>query len=95
MIKVQPIGSRYIIILFPPKATISRLSLSLSLTLCRAMDSKEADEVKPLAEFLIRHHSEQLRSIVLSSEPKLHYPLYIEYRLTTHQLLFRFLLLLP
>ncbi|XP_043817195.1 probable DNA helicase MCM9 isoform X3 [Manihot esculenta] len=43
------------------------------------MDSKEADEVKPLAEFLIRHHSEQLRSIVLSSDPKLHYPLYIDF----------------
>ncbi|KAF2320416.1 hypothetical protein GH714_027450 [Hevea brasiliensis] len=43
------------------------------------MDSNEPDQVKPLAEFLIRRHSEQLRSIVLSSDPKLHYPLYIDF----------------
>ncbi|KAL9413814.1 hypothetical protein AB3S75_042328 [Citrus x aurantiifolia] len=35
--------------------------------------------LKALAEFVIRHHSDQLRSITLSADPKLHYPLYIDF----------------
>ncbi|KDO45015.1 hypothetical protein CISIN_1g0060512mg, partial [Citrus sinensis] len=35
--------------------------------------------LKALAEFVIRHHSDQLRSITLSPDPKLHYPLYIDF----------------
>ncbi|XP_031262197.1 probable DNA helicase MCM9 isoform X2 [Pistacia vera] len=35
--------------------------------------------LESLAAFLIRHHSDQLRSITLSPDPKLHYPLYIDY----------------
>ncbi|KAI9177751.1 hypothetical protein LWI28_018838 [Acer negundo] len=35
--------------------------------------------LKNLAAFLIRHHSDQLRSITLSPDPKLHYPLYIDF----------------
>ncbi|KAL5854986.1 hypothetical protein ACOSQ4_004788 [Xanthoceras sorbifolium] len=35
--------------------------------------------LKSLAAFLIRHHSVQLRSITLSPDPKLHYPLYIDF----------------
>ncbi|XP_059653282.1 probable DNA helicase MCM9 [Cornus florida] len=33
---------------------------------------------KDLASFLIRHHSDQLRSILLSSDSRLHYPLYVD-----------------
>ncbi|XP_037491168.1 probable DNA helicase MCM9 [Jatropha curcas] len=47
------------------------------------MDPKEADnqpdQMKSLAEFLIRHHSEQLHSTVLAIDSKLHYPLYIDF----------------
>ncbi|KAK9943255.1 hypothetical protein M0R45_008869 [Rubus argutus] len=45
------------------------------------MDSaaKEPAHVQDLAAFLIRHHSHQLRSIALSSDPKLHYPLYVNF----------------
>ncbi|CAI0401926.1 unnamed protein product [Linum tenue] len=39
----------------------------------------ELDYAKAMAEFLIRHHSRQLRSIVLSPDPKLHYPLHIDF----------------
>ncbi|KAK6916148.1 MCM OB domain, partial [Dillenia turbinata] len=35
--------------------------------------------VEALARFLIRHYSDQLRSIVLSPDPLLHYPLLIDY----------------
>ncbi|KAK4845374.1 hypothetical protein QYF36_004223 [Acer negundo] len=35
--------------------------------------------LKNLAAFLIRHHYDQLRSITLSPDPKLHYPLYIDF----------------
>lgn len=35
--------------------------------------------LESLAAFLIRHHSDQLHSITLSPDPKLHYPLCIEY----------------
>ncbi|WCJ18778.1 DNA replication licensing factor Mcm2 [Euphorbia peplus] len=40
---------------------------------------KEKEDVKALAEFLIRHYSHPLRSIVLSSDLKLHYPLSIDF----------------
>ncbi|CAL9021279.1 unnamed protein product [Prunus brigantina] len=47
------------------------------------MDSAAKDEqpahVKHLAAFLIRHHSDQLRSIALSQDPKLHFPLYVNF----------------
>ncbi|XP_050145164.1 probable DNA helicase MCM9 isoform X2 [Malus sylvestris] len=47
------------------------------------MDSAAMDEqpahVKDLAAFLIRHHSDQLRAIALSRDPKLHYPLYVSF----------------
>jgi hypothetical protein len=47
------------------------------------MASHEIDnpppQVKALAAFLICRHSHQLRSIALSPDPKLHYPLYVEY----------------
>ncbi|PON89616.1 Nucleic acid-binding, OB-fold containing protein [Trema orientale] len=35
--------------------------------------------VKPLAAFLVRRHSDQLRSISLSPDSKLHYPLYVDF----------------
>ncbi|KAJ4847145.1 DNA helicase mcm9 [Turnera subulata] len=35
--------------------------------------------LKALAEFLIRHYPGHLRSIVLSPDPKLHYPLFIDF----------------
>ena len=48
-----------------------------------AMASYEIDDpppqLKAQAAFLIRRHSDQLRSIALSSDPKLHYSLYVEY----------------
>lgn len=34
---------------------------------------------KEMAAFLIKHHLDQLRSIILSSDPRLHYPLHVEY----------------
>ncbi|KAG6736215.1 hypothetical protein POTOM_061057 [Populus tomentosa] len=43
------------------------------------MEKEEDSEVKSLAEFLMTHHSEQLHSIVVSPDPKLHYPLYIDF----------------
>ncbi|GLT62581.1 hypothetical protein SLA2020_352040 [Shorea laevis] len=47
------------------------------------MASHEIDspppQVKALAAFLIRRHSHQLRSIALSPDPKLHYPLYVDF----------------
>eukprot|EP00257_Ricinus_communis_P026924 XP_025014338.1 probable DNA helicase MCM9 isoform X2 [Ricinus communis] len=42
-------------------------------------DDEQPDQVKALAEFLIRHYSSQLRSIVLAADPKLHYPLFIHF----------------
>lgn len=44
-----------------------------------SMEKEEDSEVKSLAEFLMTHHSEQLHSIVVSPDPKLHYPLYIDF----------------
>ncbi|XP_062177766.1 probable DNA helicase MCM9 isoform X4 [Alnus glutinosa] len=47
------------------------------------MASHEIDnppsQVKALAAFLICRHSHQLRSIALSPDPKLHYPLYVDF----------------
>ncbi|KAH6789951.1 minichromosome maintenance 9 [Perilla frutescens var. frutescens] len=34
---------------------------------------------KEMAAFLIKHHLDQLRSIVLSSDPRLHYPLHVDF----------------
>ncbi|GMY39101.1 probable DNA helicase MCM9 isoform X3, partial [Fagus crenata] len=48
-----------------------------------AMASYEIDDpppqLKAQAAFLIRRHSDQLRSIALSSDPKLHYSLYVDF----------------
>ncbi|XP_059447392.1 probable DNA helicase MCM9 isoform X2 [Corylus avellana] len=38
-----------------------------------------APQVKALAAFLIRRHSHELRSIALSPDPNLHYPLYVDF----------------
>lgn len=58
-------------------------NLNTSLVAVLLMDSAATDEqpahVKDLAAFLIRHHSDQLRAIALSRDPKLHYPLYVRY----------------
>lgn len=43
------------------------------------MNKEDSDPVKDLATFLIRRRSEELHSITLSPDAKLHYPLYIEY----------------
>ncbi|KAK3185091.1 hypothetical protein Dsin_032377 [Dipteronia sinensis] len=46
------------------------------------METEDDDvplHLKSLAAFLIRHHSDQLRSITLSPDPKLHYPLYVDF----------------
>lgn len=34
---------------------------------------------KEMAAFLIKHHLDQLRTIILSPDPRLHYPLIVEY----------------
>ncbi|KAF9661058.1 hypothetical protein SADUNF_Sadunf19G0028400 [Salix dunnii] len=44
-----------------------------------SMEKEEDSEVKSLAEFLMTYHSEQLHSIVVSPDPKLHYPLCIDF----------------
>lgn len=41
--------------------------------------AEPSPHVKALAAFLLRRHSDQLRSIALTPDPKLHYPLYMEY----------------
>ncbi|XWS68265.1 hypothetical protein CRYUN_Cryun04dG0075800 [Craigia yunnanensis] len=47
------------------------------------MDSQKEEEVPTrlhsAVEYLLRCHSDQLRSIVLSPDPKLHYPLFVDY----------------
>ncbi|KAF8406052.1 hypothetical protein HHK36_008132 [Tetracentron sinense] len=43
------------------------------------------DPIQAFARFLIRHHSNQLRSIVLSSDPMLHYPLHIDFAELTEE----------
>ena len=42
-------------------------------------DPASPSQLKAEAAFLIRHHSDQLRSIALSPDPNLHYPLHIEW----------------
>ncbi|KAK7809526.1 putative dna helicase mcm9, partial [Quercus suber] len=42
-------------------------------------DPASPSQLKAEAAFLIRHHSDQLRSIALSPDPNLHYPLHIEF----------------
>ncbi|KAG6571851.1 probable DNA helicase MCM9 isoform X2 [Cucurbita moschata] len=44
-----------------------------------AMDDSATSPVKALASFLIRRHSDQLLSIAHSPDPKLHYPLFVEF----------------
>ncbi|OAP08281.1 MCM9 [Arabidopsis thaliana] len=41
--------------------------------------TQTADYIEPMTEFLVKHYSDQLREISLSSDPKLHYPLFLEY----------------
>ncbi|XP_021893048.1 probable DNA helicase MCM9 [Carica papaya] len=38
-----------------------------------------AEDIKALAKFLIKHCNHQLRTITLSRDPKLHYPLFVEF----------------
>ncbi|XP_075673193.1 putative DNA helicase MCM9 [Castanea sativa] len=42
-------------------------------------DSPSPSQLKAEAAFLIRRHSDQLRSIALSPDPNLHYPLHIDF----------------
>ncbi|XP_008455169.2 probable DNA helicase MCM9 isoform X3 [Cucumis melo] len=44
-----------------------------------SMDDSPTTPLKAFATFLIRHHSDQLRSIAHSPDPKLHYPLFVEF----------------
>lgn len=50
------------------------------------MNSCEEEEVPmrlhSAVEYLLHSHSDQLRSIILSPDPKLHYPLFVEYFLS-------------
>ncbi|CAN0906794.1 Probable DNA helicase MCM9 [Linum grandiflorum] len=47
--------------------------------------SKQPDYADEMERFLISHHAQQLRSIVLSPDPKLHYPLHIDFAELMHQ----------
>ncbi|KAL1534354.1 DNA helicase mcm9, variant 2 [Salvia divinorum] len=40
---------------------------------------KESGHGKEMAAFLIQHHLDELRSIILSSDPRLHYPLHVDF----------------
>ena len=42
-------------------------------------DPASPSQLKAEAAFLIRHHSDQLRFVALSPDPNLHYPLHIEW----------------
>lgn len=44
------------------------------------MDDENTANVKveDMAAYLIKHHADQLRTIILSAHPRLHYPLYVE-----------------
>ncbi|XP_031744946.1 probable DNA helicase MCM9 isoform X3 [Cucumis sativus] len=44
-----------------------------------SMEDSPTSPLKAFATFLIRHHSDQLRSIAHSPDPKLHYPLFVEF----------------
>ncbi|KAL5563311.1 hypothetical protein UlMin_033058, partial [Ulmus minor] len=41
--------------------------------------SEPPASIKSMAAFLLRRHSDQLRSIAVSPDPKLHYPLYLDF----------------
>ncbi|KAF8118942.1 hypothetical protein N665_0001s0003 [Sinapis alba] len=41
--------------------------------------TQTAEHIESVTEFLISHYSDQLRDIALSSDPKLHYPLFLEF----------------
>ncbi|CAL9222808.1 unnamed protein product [Arabidopsis halleri] len=41
--------------------------------------TQTAEHIESMTEFLVKNYSDQLREISLSSDPKLHYPLFIEY----------------
>lgn len=70
---------------------IRQRSCSSSRLKAKVMEPENVPaHLKALAEFVIRHHSDQLRSITLSPDPKLHYPLYIEY-VTITTIIFLFL----
>ncbi|KAL7206043.1 hypothetical protein ACSBR2_018874 [Camellia fascicularis] len=43
------------------------------------MEEEEEGPKKDMARYLIQHHSDQLRSIILSPDPRLHYPLYLDF----------------
>ncbi|KAL3538681.1 hypothetical protein ACH5RR_002047 [Cinchona calisaya] len=43
------------------------------------MASGKGHHVKELAGFLIKHYTEQLQSIILSPDPRLHYPLVVDF----------------
>ncbi|XP_047982953.1 probable DNA helicase MCM9 isoform X2 [Salvia hispanica] len=40
---------------------------------------KESGHGKEMAAFLIQHHLDELRSVILSSDPRLHYPLHVDF----------------
>ncbi|KAG6535677.1 probable DNA helicase MCM9 isoform X1 [Zingiber officinale] len=42
-------------------------------------DCDDRDDIDAFARFLITHHSPQLRSILLSPDPNLHYPIVVEF----------------
>ncbi|XP_038886880.1 probable DNA helicase MCM9 isoform X1 [Benincasa hispida] len=44
-----------------------------------AMDDPPTSPLKAFATFLIRHHSDQLNSLAHSPDPKLHYPIFVEF----------------
>ncbi|CAE5981030.1 unnamed protein product [Arabidopsis arenosa] len=41
--------------------------------------TQTAEHIESMTEFLVKNYSDQLREISLASDPKLHYPLFIEY----------------
>lgn len=71
---------RYILYKPIPAQTHLRASASSALRTSQssAMDDPPTSPLKAFATFLIRHHSDQLRSIAHSPDPKLHYPLFVE-----------------
>ncbi|CAK9174061.1 unnamed protein product [Ilex paraguariensis] len=56
----------------------SLVYLSLSRTQA-PLEMDLSDPRKELAGFLIRRHSDRLRSIIVSPDPRLHYPLYVDF----------------
>lgn len=41
-------------------------------------ESKVNVKVEDMANYLTKHHADQLRTIILSADPRLHYPLYVD-----------------